>query len=251
MAKSRNSKDINRFLIAEEEIDDYEETWRHTYNQEQSLMDAVRKGHTDNAIELSHLIDNDSGRLSTNELEHWKKVAIIGISLCSRAAIEGGLPPKDAFRISGYYIRRTDHCSDSESMLTLRDDAIRDLTNLVSDGIKSRQYSIYTRQCMDYIEKHYREKIYLDEIAELLGISPSYLSRLFKSETGENIQDYLVRIRVDRAANLLRFSDESLSRIAQYVNFPSQSYFGQAFKKLRGITPAAFRKQYQSIDWTP
>ena len=91
------------------------------------------------------------------------------------------------------------------------------------------------------MRKHYREKIYLEDVAEALKISPTYLSRLFKRETGQNFQDYINEVRVDRAANLLKYSEMSLSEISQYVNFPNQSYFGKIFKKYKNMTPRAYR----------
>ena len=81
------------------------------------------------------------------------------------------------------------------------------------------------------MRKHYREKIYLEDIAEALGISPTYLSKLFKKETGQCLQDYINEERVFRAANLLIYSELSLTEIAEYVHFPNQSYFGKIFKQ--------------------
>ena len=93
-SKDQLSKDKSRFLLNEEEVDDLDDTWRHTYKQEQDLMEAIKSGRTDDAIRQTRLMDKDSGRLSKNELEHWKRLTIIGISLSTRAAIEGGLSPK-------------------------------------------------------------------------------------------------------------------------------------------------------------
>ncbi len=248
-SKDQLSKDKSRFLLNEEEVDDLDDTWRHTYKQEQDLMEAIKSGRTDDAVRQTRLMDKDSGRLSQNELEHWKRLTIIGISLSTRAAIEGGLPPKDAYRISGYYISKTDNYKNPEDLLEMRDMAIRDLTSNVEARLSQKKYSIYTKQCMDYIEKNYRTKIYLDDIADTLGISPSYLSKLFKSESGKNIQDYLVEVRIERAANLLKYSDEPLPLIAQYVNFPSQSYFGKVFKKYMGVSPKVYRDQNKTANW--
>ena len=93
--------------------------------------------------------------------------------------------------------------------------------------------------------KHYREKIYLEDIAENLGVSSTYLSRLFRKETGICLQDYITEFRVERAANLLIYSNESLPRIAEYVNFPSQSYFGKVFKKYKQMTPRKYRELHK------
>ncbi len=58
------------------------------------------------------------------------------------------------------------------------------------------------------------------------------------------LQDYVNEVRVERSANLLMYSDESLSMIAEYVNFPSQSYFGKVFKEKKGMTTRQFRERY-------
>ena len=99
------------------------------------------------------------------------------------------------------------------------------------------------------MSRHYREKLYLDDIAEKLGISPTYLSRLFKRDTGIRLQDYIVQVRVERAANLLRYSDQTIAEIAQYVHFPSQSYLGKAFRREMHMTPKEYRTRYQTVEW--
>ena len=95
----------------------------------------------------------------------------------------------------------------------------------------------------DYIRKHYRETIRLEDMAQALGVSPSYLSRLFRRETGVCLQDAIAEVRVRRAAELLLYSGLSLSEIAIYVHFPNQSYFTKVFKKIMGTTPMTYRSQ--------
>lgn len=56
-------------------------------------------------------------------------------------------------------------------------------------------------------------------------------------------------MRVDRASNMLKYSELTLSEIAEYVNFPSQSYFGKVFKRLRQMTPKEYRDHYKSPEW--
>ncbi|MCC8066683.1 MAG: helix-turn-helix transcriptional regulator, partial [Clostridiales bacterium] len=75
------------------------------------------------------------------------------------------------------------------------------------------------------------------------------LSRLFKKETGVSIQDFINNVRVEKAANLLRYSEESLSEIAEYVNFPSQSYFGKIFRQKKQMTPKQYRELYKPTEF--
>ena len=232
--------DQTKFLLKEEEENDAD-ALRHSYREEQTLMQAVREGRAKDAVRIAEQLDLDSGRLSEVGVRHRRNLGIIGISLCARAAIAGGLAPETAYRISGYYIQKCDSAQTETYLLQLRNNAIEDLTERVAEKLSKPRTSNYIEQSRDYVRKHYREKIYLEDVAEALCISPTYLSRLFKRETGQNFQDYINEVRVDRAANLLKYSEMSLSEISQYVNFPNQSYFGKIFKKYKNITPRAYR----------
>ncbi len=237
------------FVLREDDENEDDETWRHTYREERKLMDAVREGRIEDALRLSRAMDDDTGRLSNRDLTHWRNLTIVGIALTSRAAIDGGLSPQDAYRISGYYIQKCDAASSATQLLGLRDYAIREMTTRVQEKLAQKRTSTYTETAKTYISKHYREKILLDDLAETLGISPTYLSRLFKKDTGMQFQDYISKIRVDRAANLLKYSDRSLAEIAEYVGFPTQSYFGKIFKKEMSMTPKAYRDRFKASEW--
>ena len=160
------------------------------------------------------------------------------------------LTPREAYRISGYYIQKCDAARNPSLLLQYRNRAIEDLAFRVQSLSTRTGSSAHVEKCKDFISRHYREKIYLEDIADALRISPSYLSRLFRKETGICLQDYVTRIRVERAENLLVFSDYSLSDIAQYVNFPSQSYFGKVFKQQKGLSPKAWRERYKTPEFT-
>ena len=170
-------------------------------------------------------------------------MAIIGITLVSRATILGGIPVETAYRLSGYYIGKCLSATERGEMMRYRNRAIEDLVDRVAKLRSRPQGSGYTAKCRDYIQKHFREKIYIKEIAAPLGISEGYLAKVFKRETGCSIQEYVNQVRVERAANLLVYSDKSLPAIAEYVHFPTQSYFGKIFKQMKGVTPNEYRKQ--------
>ena len=194
-------------------------------------------------------MDRDVGQLSKDYLRHRRNLAIIGIALCSRAAIEGGMSPEAAYRVSGYYIGKVDASENAAGMLLYRNQAITDMAGHVGEKRSRPASSNYVERSKDYVRKHYREKIYLDDIAESLGLSPTYLARLFSRETGECLQDYINSVRVYHATNLLLYSDRSLPEIAQYVGFPNQSYFGKIFKKLKNMSPKAYRDRYRSAEY--
>ena len=243
--------DQTRFLLREEEEND-DGAYRHTYNEELLLMRAVREGRADDALRIMMDMDSGDGRLSRqSDAQHWKNLSIIGIALCARAAIDGGLPPEAGYRVSGYYIQKCDAARSIEEYLVLRNQAVKDLAQRVSTLLNARGTSGYVARAKDYVRKHYRERIYLEPIAASLGISANYLSKLFYQETGEHLFDFVSRVRVERAANLLLHSEMKLDQIAEYVHFPSQSYFGKMFKRFKGVTPRAFREQNRVKEYQP
>lgn len=237
-------------FVLKEEAENDDASYRHGYHEEQLLMQAIREGRTEDAIRLAESMDRDSGRLSRTEVSHWRNLAIIGISLCARAAIDGGISPEEGYRLSGYYIQKCDSAQDPAHLLHYRNRAIEELTVRVKQKLEKPRTSSHVERAKDYVRKHYREKIYLDEIAESIGISPTHLSKLFKKETGQCLQDYINEERVFRAANLLMYSELSLMEIAEYVHFPSQSYFGKIFKQFKGVSPRIFRDQYRAREIT-
>jgi len=245
VSKAEENTEQVKFTIQSEDEDFY----RHSYQEERELLHMVREGKIEEAVRLAKEMDLEVGRLGSDELAHWRNVLIVGAALCARAAIEGGVAPYIAYRISGFYINKGSSCRDVTQILTYRNHAIEELAARVHEIKGKRHISSYTAQCKDYIRKHFREKIYLDDIAQTLGISSCYLSRLFKKETGICIQDYVNDERIERAANLLIYSGETIPKIAEYVNFPSQSYFGKLFKARKGMTPRQFREMYKPAEF--
>lgn len=221
---------------------DMEEEYHHTYQKERELLDCVREGQVEAALSKNMGMDIETGKLSDNELIHWHNLVVVGITLTTRAAIEGGVSPSIAYQLSDFYIQKSNHCKTITDLIVCRNRAVERLTSEVAKKKETRSVT-YVDGVKEYVQQHYKEKIYLEDVAAGLGITSTYLSRIFKRETGENFADYVVSVRVERAANLLIYSEESISYIAEYVNFPNQSYFGKMFKKLKGMTPKEYRKK--------
>ena len=219
--------------------------YRHTYYEEQQMLKAVQEGRAEDAIRVSESMDSDSGRFSSQDMQHWRILATIDITLVARAAIAGGILPEEAYRLSGYYIIKCVAAKEKKAVLYYRNRSIEDFCRKLRALHQKQTGSGYTVKCKDYVHKHFREKIYIEDIAKPLGISGGYLSRLFKKETGMLIQDYINQVRVERAANLLIYSDSPLPAIAAYVHFPTQSYFGKIFKQIMGTTPNEYRKTHK------
>ena len=98
-------------------------------------------------------------------------------------------------------------------------------------------------QMVHYVELNYLRKITLDEIAEYLHANRSYLSRLYKSRSGVNLFDDILRRRVEKAKEYMEYTDRKLYEIAVEVGFEDAGYFSKVFQKYTGMSPKEYRNQ--------
>jgi two-component system response regulator YesN len=98
-------------------------------------------------------------------------------------------------------------------------------------------------QAKEYIRANYSKQITLEDVARDINISPQYLSKLFKEETGENFIDYLTGIRIKIAKSLLEEDKLSIKEIAHHVGYGDPNYFSRIFRKVVGVTPTEYREE--------
>ncbi|RAU91924.1 response regulator [Paenibacillus sp. YN15] len=99
------------------------------------------------------------------------------------------------------------------------------------------------RKAKQYIAAHLAERCSLDEIAEHVGLNPSYLSTLFKREEGETLVDYTNRCRIEKALELLKQGDYSNLELSEMVGIMNERYFCTLFKQMYGLPPQKYRKK--------
>ncbi|RCX17887.1 two-component system response regulator YesN [Anaerobacterium chartisolvens] len=94
-----------------------------------------------------------------------------------------------------------------------------------------------------YVQKNYSKNLTLEKISSLFFINPSYCSYLFKEKSGDNFIDFINKVRIQKATELLRNSDNKVYKIAKTIGFDNTKYFFRVFKKVTGYTP----KEYKAI----
>lgn len=228
---------------------DTEDIYHHTYQEEVKTMDYIREGNLEEVVGAVELLASTAGKLSENEIRNERNLGICSITLATRAAIEGGAAPAKAYKLSDLYINKIDQCKRMTEIFEYRKRSLYDFAKLVVEEREKRANSRYTEQCKEYIRKYYHQKICIPDIAEALGVSESHLSRIFKKETGESIQKYSMHMRIERAENLLKYSEASLTEISEYLCFSSQSHFGKVFKVYKNMTPKQYRDYYKSPEF--
>lgn len=95
---------------------------------------------------------------------------------------------------------------------------------------------------IDYVNENFREEISLNLLADLFHTNPSYLSKLFKKESGENFSTYLIQLRLDYACKLMRQTQLTIHEIGEMCGFNNYVYFARLFKSKVGMTPTEYRE---------
>lgn len=106
---------------------------------------------------------------------------------------------------------------------------------------KNEKYKGIVKLAIQFIQEHYHEDINLADITSTVFVTPNYLSRVFKEQTGESLIDWLNRFRIEKAKTLLLDFQIKIYEIAEKVGYNDYKYFSHIFKKYTGMTPKEYR----------
>ena len=215
---------------------EYEETIRYLIRN--GMVDEIEKLRFEN-------YQGVVGQLGPSQMRSLKNSLIILNSMCLRAAISGGLDTETAYTLGELYVQRIENTQTLTELGKLSQTIKRDYCRRVKQLSAPKIDNLYVLRSAEYVQKHIYEKVTARELAERAGVSPEYLSTLFSEHLKCSIPQYIARQKILEAKKLLRFTEKPLSEIAALLNFSSQSYFQAQFKKIRGITPAAYREKYR------
>lgn len=189
------------------------------------------------------------GTLSPNPLRNIKYHFIVTTALVTRTCVSAGMSQEQAYRLSDFYILKVDSAQSVDEVCDIHHQMVRDFTQRMHDVRNKRQISKPVYRTIEYIYSNIHTRITLEDLAENANLSSSHLSRLFKKEIGISVSDYIRFMKVERAKNLLKYSDYSYVDISNYLAFDSQSHFIKIFKAYEGVTPKKYRDTNYQSSW--
>ncbi|NLR10441.1 MULTISPECIES: helix-turn-helix transcriptional regulator [Lactobacillaceae] len=214
-----------------------------TYGYQNRLMDAITHGDRDEVKDaLTDMLKEKErflSRIPNRRLRSAKNILFVANTAFRIAAERGNISPVVLDRISGHYSAMI------EQLISLKGDSqlALEMAYEYCDVVAARrnnQYSVKVNRTLQFIYRHYRENLNLDEIAQMANAAPAYLSRRFKQETGETIFEFINRYRIRMAQTDLRYQPESVTDVALDVGFNDVTYFNRVFKRYVGMTPVAY-----------
>lgn len=217
-----------------------------TYQMELDFLDVIKTG---DVLQVEAFMNQfttaqNIGVLSTTSaLRNVKNIAIVVMTITSRAAIQAGVLEDIAFAVSDEAIQQIERQTTMEDVYGVIKHYVLALTRLIDDE-KKECYSLPIVKCRQYIATHLYEDISLTAVAEEIGLHPAYLSTLFKKEVGLTLKEYGQQKRIEESKRLLLNSNYMISDIAKLLHFHDQSHFTKVFKKVTNYTPKQFRSHY-------
>lgn len=210
---------------------------------EDAICAAIEAG-DDTQLEqrISAPMRGDIGAMSADPLMRAKFGFVAFATLCTRAAIRGGLPQETAYSMSDAYCQQMERMFSANDIDVFSYKMAQEFCKRVQDLRQIKRYSPVVQQCVDYIDNHLHEPLHLQDLATACNLCKRSVSVRFKAETGQTVADYIAAQRLREAKYLLSHTDHSLAEISACLQYNSQSYFTQCFRKAYGMTPQRYRE---------
>jgi len=241
-----NSQQQTRYRIRIED----EQILNHTYAEEEVMWELVSMGDIEGVGKLLKQPRTKYPLIIENNVKKNEEyMAVATIAMLARVAIKSGLTSAESFLISDLSLKKIASSRSLEEITQIVNEAHMEYVECINRYRKSETMNSYVEDCKKDIIKNLYRPINLSKIAKDLGIRPSYLSRLFTLHEGKTVTEYIHELKVAEAKSMLLYSDRSITEIADYLKFNSQSYFGKLFKKYATMTPHEFRKKNKSPEF--
>lgn len=213
------------------------------YEKEQELVRQIKALDTEGAQTTLKYLFNEILLIESGKLEIIKARVLELVTILSRASVEGGASLEKIFGLNLDLITELNNIDSINVLSSWVTKIIDHFTKNIFNQIYSGD-SYLISQALEHTHANYMNKLTLKKLSDYLHVSESYLSKLFKSETGIGFTQYLNEIRIKHSQELLTSTKMSIVEIALYVGYEDQSYFTKVFKKQVGITPKKYRSQH-------
>lgn len=237
--------EFNETFMDSLEIKDNEfslETVEARYDAERQLLAAVQMGNLEKAVACHQRFSRFRFSLRATDSLRSRKNLTLTLNTLLRKSIEGAhVHPYYIDRMSSDFSIKIEKALNESQLEALALQMIRKYCTLVKN-YSTQNFSALVEKCVHQILFHYADPLSLEILAEANSVSTSYLSTLFHKETGKTITSFINETRINRSILLLNTTNLSIGEIAAQCGFSDANYYTRTFKKIKGITPLAYRK---------
>jgi len=213
------------------------------YEGERELLNAVAHGmHHQAQMIISSWRSDMMEQRAADPVRNLRNYAIVLNTLLRKAVEQGNVHPLHIDRLSSTMAKKIENFQTMADGAELLQSMVHKYCLLVKNH-SMQNYSKLVQHVILRIESDLTADLSLRAHAQQFSVNASYLSALFKKETGSTLTDYVNRMRIDHAIFLLNVTDMQVQTIAQYCGIPDVNYFTKLFKRTVGKTPKEYRQE--------
>ncbi len=211
------------------------------YEAENRLMQAVAQGAMQKAeLMISNTSQTAIEKRNADPLRNMKNYTIILNTLLRKAAEQGLVHPLHIDQLSSSVAREIENIASLEEGQKLQKEMVIKYCRLVKNH-SMKNYSLLVQKVLTRIDLDLTADLSLKSQAQILNINASYLSTLFKKETGQTLTEYVNKRRIEYACSLLKNTNLQIQTVAQQCGILDVNYFTKIFKKYKNQTPKEYR----------
>ncbi len=219
---------------------------------EKQMLDCLLHGRPDEAKRLiasmlrgTEPFGHTVFRMVAHKLVHEIRAAIHGVELT-----EPGLRSSELLAQPVAALSELERLSDIEMLLQEFDDAVNEITAIIHDSREGRRDQLIARIDSIVAVRLFDSQFYLSTLAELVGLNPQYLSRVYREETGESLPRRILTMRLDVVKRRLAETNDQVKRIINECGLPENAHFYKLFRDATGMTPQQYRAAHQRQRFT-
>ncbi|MBQ7766670.1 MAG: helix-turn-helix domain-containing protein [Lachnospiraceae bacterium] len=214
------------------------------YAVENQLLQAVSQG-LNHKVELlmTNITASNFEKRTSDPIRNMQNYCIIMNTLLRKAVENGSVHPFYIDKLSSDFARKIEQVTTMESVRKLQKDMMHKYCLLVKNH-SMKGYSPLIQKIITTIDTDLTADLSLNTLASRMNVNASYLSTLFKRETGSTLTDYVNEKRIQHGILLLHSTNLQIQTIASYCGIPDVNYFTKLFKKRVGKTPKAYRELF-------
>jgi len=235
----RNTMEIDAEVLCYSEIDGADSIYNYSYEEENRLKNLIGTGSSEEAIFALHALfrENTEHKKISNEVLQCLKFSVLN-------AILQQVEQDEEFIKRLNPVQRLSDISKKSDIMLILESILREVCMYIKNKKEAETQAQLGRKIKDYILQNYMStSLNVNEIGNVFNMTPYYISKKFRDETGESLLECINAVRIEKAKILLKEGDKTIEQIANEVGYTNSVTFNRLFRKAEGISPGEYRKK--------
>jgi AraC-like DNA-binding protein/ligand-binding sensor protein len=232
---------VNDYIIKLKIGANQEELPQYPFDVERDLLESVTNSDRPKAQRLLNELLGHIFFATGGDFQRIKSRIYELLIMLSRAAVDAGASPEHTFQLTHDFFTKSQDITNIDNLCF----SLTKITNKFIESIFAfsdvKNVNVI-HKALQFMHQNYYDKVSLSSVSQVVDLTPSYFSKLFKKEMGCNFNVYMNMIRIEKSIALLKNGNLTLSNIATAVGFEDQSYFTKVFKRVTGVSPNHFMR---------